>query len=41
MKKILIILFTLFAFNLNVEAKEVNLYLFYGEECPHCEREQQ
>lgn len=41
MKKILIILFTFFVFNLNVEAKEVNLYLFYGEECPHCEREQQ
>lgn len=41
MKKILVILFTLFAFSSNVEAKEVNLYLFYGEECPHCEREQQ
>ena len=41
MKKILIILFTFFAFIFNVEAKEVNLYLFYGEECPHCEKEQQ
>lgn len=40
MKKILIILLTIFAFSLNVEAKELNLYLFYGEECPHCEKEQ-
>ena len=41
MKKILIILFAFFAFNSNVFAKDVNLYLFYGEECPHCEKEQQ
>ncbi len=24
---------------LNVNAKELNMYLFYGQECPHCEAE--
>jgi hypothetical protein len=41
MKKIsciLIILFTFFV-TLNVSAKEVNLYLFHGDGCPHCAEE--
>ena len=45
-KKIFIIIFTIFSsfiITTNVEAKvnEVNIYLFYGETCPHCEKEQQ
>lgn len=38
MKKILILLIFIL-FPLNVAAKEVNLYLFYGQECPHCKEE--
>ena len=38
MKKILILLIFIL-FPLNIEAKEVNLYLFYGQECPHCKEE--
>lgn len=38
--KIILLILMFFSFNLNVEAKDVNLYLFYGEECPHCEAEQ-
>lgn len=28
---------TFFCFNFKVEAKEVNVYMFYGKTCPHCE----
>lgn len=38
MKKIIILLIFLL-FPLYVDAKEVNLYLFYGQECPHCKEE--
>lgn len=38
MKKLLILL-TFILFPLSVDAKEVNLYLFYGQECPHCKEE--
>lgn len=38
MKKVLIILISFF-FISNVSAKEVNLYLFHGDGCPHCEEE--
>lgn len=39
MKKfyLLIIFFISFIFVGNVDAKEINMYLFYGEGCPHCE----
>lgn len=31
-------IFTMFlAFNMKVEAKSVNVYMFYGKTCPHCE----
>ena len=41
MKKIslLFILLLTFFFTLNVSAKEVNLYLFHGDGCPHCAEE--
>lgn len=29
----------IFPFNINAKEKEINLYLFYGRECPHCEEE--
>lgn len=36
----LIILFlSFFSFNENLSAKSVNVYLFYGKTCPHCEEE--
>lgn len=39
-KKILLILFILFIpLTLNAKEKEINLHLFYGKECPHCEKE--
>lgn len=38
MKKIIILLIFLL-FPLYVDAREVNLYLFYGQECPHCKDE--
>ena len=41
MKKVLIkfivLLIMLFLFNGKVVAKEVNVYVFYGKTCPHCE----
>lgn len=39
MKKIFILGIILFSFICPVKAKEINLYLFYGQECPHCEEE--
>ena len=41
--KIFLLLITLFIVGIpNVEAKEkVNLYLFWGDGCPHCEAEQE
>ncbi|MDD3241605.1 MAG: TIM44-like domain-containing protein [Bacilli bacterium] len=44
-KKILMLIITVFSSFIictNVDAKvnEVNIYLFYGETCPHCEKEQ-
>lgn len=39
MKKLIILGIMFFSFIFPVEAKEVNLYLFYGAECPHCEEE--
>lgn len=41
MKKILVIIMLLMLFNIySVSAKErVNLYLFHGRECPHCNEE--
>ena len=41
MKKWLVSFILLFLlFIPNVEAKDVNLYLFYGDGCPHCAREE-
>ncbi len=34
---ILFMFVTFFAFNFNVSAKSVNVYMFYGKTCPHCE----
>lgn len=34
---LLFIFILLFSFNLKVDAKEVNVYIFYGQTCPHCE----
>lgn len=41
MKKVLFFIVCLLFLTLpiKVQAQEVNLYLFYGEECPHCESE--
>ena len=39
MKKVLSVLLILVLFIplfIKAEEKEVNMYLFYGEECPHC-----
>lgn len=42
MKKWLVSFILLFLlFIPNVEAKDVNLYLFYGDGCPHCAREEE
>ena len=40
-KKIIIFIAILLIFPLSLKAseKEINLYLFYGKECPHCEAE--
>ena len=41
MKKIsllIILIFTMF-FTINVSAKEIELYLFHGDGCPHCAEE--
>lgn len=35
--KIIFILIMLFLFNSKLIAKEVNVYVFYGKTCPHCE----
>jgi len=39
--KILLIVAFFFLLPFSVDAKEVTLNLFYGKECPHCEKEQQ
>lgn len=31
------IVLTFFSFNFKIKAKEVNVYVFYGNTCPHCE----
>lgn len=39
-KTFLILLFTIllfFSFSFKIDAKEVNVYIFYGKTCPHCE----
>ena len=42
MKKLkLLVIAILFLFPFTVSAKEITLNLFYGKECPHCEKEQQ
>ena len=41
MKKIVYALFLFFVLMLNVEAKEVKVYLFYSETCPHCAAEKE
>lgn len=44
MKKILktlIILLTIVPFIINADEKELNIYLFYGETCPHCTAEKE
>ena len=41
-KYLLFILLLFIIFTPNISAKEqVNLYLFWGDGCPHCEEEQQ
>lgn len=37
MKYIIYTFIIFFSLSLNVDAKEVNVYMFYGEGCPHCE----
>lgn len=34
---VLLMFITFLAFNFNVSAKSVNVYMFYGKTCPHCE----
>ena len=41
MKKIIITLIFLFSFIPFINAKEVNLYLFYSNSCPHCAHEKE
>ena len=41
MKKIIIALIFLFLFIPFISAKEVDLYLFYSNSCPHCAHEKE
>lgn len=40
MKKILVFIISLFIFTFSVNAKEINIHLFYGNGCPHCANEE-
>lgn len=40
-KKILIFLIFLFVFLFRVDAKQIDIHLFYSETCPHCHEEKQ
>jgi predicted DCC family thiol-disulfide oxidoreductase YuxK len=41
MKKIIITLIFLFSFIPFINAKEVEIYLFYSNSCPHCANEKE
>lgn len=40
-KKILLTLLVLFAFLFSVDAKQIDIHLFYSETCPHCHEERE